>query len=387
MHTGRTLQNLAQIVQHQAETRRDFIADPRALSVTLDEVAAETVRHRLSLGNADTVALSQIAHDQLATYLDMPRDYYLRSRAQAPALFQNEVNTWLAKMDPKAKRMVRIIAGTDGRPMARAILSDKYRPLDNYDLLTAILPQMQAHDLEILSCDITESRLYLKAVSRSVTGEVTKTRGAGDHQFYKSDKVRAGVIIQNSEVGHGSLSVKPLVFTEWCTNGAIMELVAMRANHVGKKHRSGADMGEGQGSGIGEILSTEAKQADDAALFLKVRDVVKHSLDSAAFAKTVEQLNVTAGRTIDTKADVPALVEAVGERFQLAEGERKGILAHLIKGGDLTQWGLASAITSAAQDVVSYDRSTELEAIGGKLHQADAGLWNGLVSLAMPSAN
>ena len=40
------------------------------------------------------------------------------------------------------------------------------------------------------------------------------------------------------------------------------------------------------------------------------------------------------------------------------------MLDHLIRGGDLSLYGLSNAITRAAQDVDSYDRSTEMESIG-----------------------
>ena len=36
----------------------------------------------------------------------------------------------------------------------------------------------------------------------------------------------------------------------------------------------------------------------------------------------------------------------------------------MIRGGDLSLYGLSNAITRAAQDVESYDRSTEMESIG-----------------------
>jgi hypothetical protein len=36
------------------------------------------------------------------------------------------------------------------------------------------------------------------------------------------------------------------------------------------------------------------------------------------------------------------------------------VLKHLILGGSLTTWGLANAVTRAAQDAESYDRATEL---------------------------
>jgi hypothetical protein len=42
-------------------------------------------------------------------------------------------------------------------------------------------------------------------------------------------------------------------------------------------------------------------------------------------------------------------------------------------GGDLTSWGLGNAVTRMAQDVPSYDRSTELESIGFEIMQHN---WN-----------
>ena len=43
------------------------------------------------------------------------------------------------------------------------------------------------------------------------------------------------------------------------------------------------------------------------------------------------------------------------------------MLKHLIKGGDLSAWALANAVTRAAADLESYDRATEFEALGGKV--------------------
>jgi hypothetical protein len=43
------------------------------------------------------------------------------------------------------------------------------------------------------------------------------------------------------------------------------------------------------------------------------------------------------------------------------------VLRALVEGGDLSMWGLANAVTSLAADAPTYDRSTELESIGGQM--------------------
>jgi hypothetical protein len=43
------------------------------------------------------------------------------------------------------------------------------------------------------------------------------------------------------------------------------------------------------------------------------------------------------------------------------------VLRSLIAGGELSGFGLVNAVTSYSQEIGSYDRATEFEALGGKL--------------------
>jgi len=67
------------------------------------------------------------------------------------------------------------------------------------------------------------------------------------------------------------------------------------------------------------------------------------------------------------EADVVKVVEVTQKRFGLTEGEKSGVLHHLIQGGDMNRFGLINAVTRTAQDVPDYDRSTELERLGGTI--------------------
>ena len=58
-----------------------------------------------------------------------------------------------------------------------------------------------------------------------------------------------------------------------------------------------------------------------------------------------------AARPLD--ADPVKVVEATPRRFALTECERTGVLAHLIRGGDLSAWGLANTVTRTAEDVAA----------------------------------
>ncbi len=233
--------------------------------------------------------------------------------------------------------------------------------MDNHDLAAAVLPILGEAGVTVESCDLTEKRLYIQAVNRKVLGEV-KVGGT----------VAAGVIISNSEVGFGSLEISPLIFTLACTNGMVLRDGQMKRRHVGRRQG-------GESEDIFELLSNEAKDADDRALFLKVRDLTKLALEEARFREQLQRLQVAAGNLIESKK-LERVVEVTAKRFAINEDEQESILTHLINGGDLSQWGLSSAITRTAQDLQSYDRAVDFEKIGGDVIELAGRDWTSIAS-------
>jgi hypothetical protein len=76
---------------------------------------------------------------------------------------------------------------------------------------------------------------------------------------------------------------------------------------------------------------------------------------------------------IRLKGDPVRTIEVVGTRYLLNEGERSGLLRHLIEGGDLSAYGLVNAVTHFAQDVDDYDRATEVRGAGRQAARAIEG--------------
>jgi len=75
-------------------------------------------------------------------------------------------------------------------------------------------------------------------------------------------------------------------------------------------------------------------------------------------------------------------VEVLANRYDMNEGERAGVLRHLVQGGDLSGYGLVNAVTHFSQEVENYDRATEFEEIGGKLIDLSVKEWDGLAKAA-----
>lgn len=351
MKTGRTITALAAELERQASAKSDFIADCRELIA--DQRGEGDIS--LAIGDERPLPVNQTAHRQLGSLTGIPAKYYDRMRSEHPDLLAASLNRWLGGMPER--RMIRTMDGH-----VRAVLSDRYQRIDNIDVAEAILPVLSdMPGLSIASCEVTESRLYIKAVNQMVRSEV-KT----------GDIVEAGVLITNSEIGHGAVVITPLVHRLVCLNGMTVNDARFRRNHVGSR----AEIGDATYA----MLTDETRAADDRAILLKCRDVVRGSMDEAIFGKTVERMR--AATEGEKMIDPVAGVQRLGQRVGLQEGEQKSVLRHLIEGGDLSRYGALNAITRMAQDVESYDRSTELEAVGGSILDLPASEWRAVAEAA-----
>src|SRR5205807_7296339 len=77
---------------------------------------------------------------------------------------------WLAD-DPAKRFLTRNLRGEGGQPgIARALLSEKYRFVDNFDVLLSALQGIRSAGVEvdIKQCDLTEKRMYVKVASPEV---------------------------------------------------------------------------------------------------------------------------------------------------------------------------------------------------------------------------
>jgi hypothetical protein len=325
------MNELAGILLAQKSMAKDYLATSERLSLTEEG--------KLDMKGIGEFGLDDLMADQLMNSCGIPNKYAEKMRVEALLLAFN-VNYWLKK-----KKGERHLVRTMG-PNARAFLSDRYRPLDNADLVDAVLPSITKVGCEIVSAELTGKKLYIKALFPKLQAEVKK-----------GDIVQAGLCLSNSEVGCGSVRVEPLIYRLVCLNGMVANDMAMRKYHVGRRN----DEGEGNE----RFYRDETREADDRAFWLKVRDTVAGVLTQDVFGTLVEKMREATGQKIE--AAPQDVVEVTRKTYGLSEDEGKSILTHLTMGGDLSQYGLVNAVTRASQDVESYDRATELEKLGGEI--------------------
>lgn len=350
MKQGRTLKGLEAELLRQMATKKDYKAPAGRLQMTTHPLINGRF-NSFELQGVGTFGVKETAHAQIGEYLEIPKRYYDRMREGDPSLLATNVNRWLAKKGGEA-RLVRTLDGD-----VRALLSDRYRQLDNFDLLGAVLPIFKSDsDFRVESCDVTEKRLYLQVVNDRITTSVKK-----------GDEVQAGIVISNSEIGDGSLRIEQMVYRVVCTNGAI-SAQAIRKNHVGRA-------GSGDLDEAVEFYRTETRKADDRAFWMKVQDAVRGSFDETRFHALVRKMQDAAKDEAPASADLPAIVEVVATRYGFSEVEKKGVEGHFLRGGDFSRYGLLNAVTRAAQDVEGYDRAVEFERIGGDVLEWNAREW------------
>lgn len=350
MKTGRSLVSLAQELERQLASKKDLIVTSSLLRHSTDDGG----RTQLVIEEGTspvTYGVTELARHQLADKLKIPFAYFERMRTEQPALLDRNVNTWL--QGDAERRMIRTLDGT-----VRAVLSERYRRLDNFDLAESVLPVLQQlPEVVFESVELTETRMYLKCVTPRLTYEMAP-----------GDIVQAGVVVSNSETGQGTLSVQPLLFRLVCRNGLIAADSSLRKTHVGRAL--------GNDEEALTVFRDDTMRADDKAFFLKVRDVVQAAVTEATFRQTAQKLQRTLN--IPLVGNPVRTVEVLAQRYSLNDTERSGVLRHLITEGELSGYGLVNAVTHFSQDVQDYDRATEFESLGGKLIELSAAEWKGL---------
>ena len=336
-------------LMEQLESKRDFIATDSSLSMVPHDLG-----HNLVLDGVGDFGINSIAHGQIASKLGIPKAYYDRMQAEAPELLADNANHWFENSD--AKRMVRTL-----HQDARALLSDRFRPLDNANVLDAIAPMIA--DLEIKSCEVTDSRMYITGVSPRLRGDVKV-----------GDAVQGGITISNSEVGMGTLSFAFFMYRLVCLNGMVTE-APFKQIHLGKSNSKGLDL-----SSAREWFSEGAKVLEDATFYKQMSDVVGHMLSEDYFGQMLEKMKGATERVLVGKVE-PSIKE-ITKTAGLSQNESGDLLRHLAEGGDLSAWGVSNAITRLAHDADSFDRNMELQREGGKIIELGASDWKRIAEAA-----
>jgi hypothetical protein len=342
-----TLTALMMKVQDQAARAADYLAPTNDLQKTTTLDGKPQIIIEASRGEpTKRFDINDTAFGQIATHAGIDTRTARRLQSNYPREFDDLTNAIWQK-EP-TRRMVRTHLASD--PMGsstdgtvRAFVSDKFKTFDNVNLLEACLPQLidNPAQFQVVSADVSEKRLYLRLKSLEQLGTGANV---GDH-------MANGIGFGNSEVGAGSVNVHQLFWTLACTNGMQTQ------NKTRSSHITSARDGDQWG-----LLSDDAKNADNHALELKLRDLVGHYSSREAFDDICHQMRMAALDIIDGVAtDVTDVVNNLGKVMQLTKKENSDVLNGL----------MATIGQSGFEQARPLSRATLVNAVTAVAHRAD----------------
>jgi len=242
--------------------------------------------------------------------------------------------------------MLRALKDADGGEIgsARALLSNAYKIVDHTETLRAAMAGMKAAGLgpqNITSCDLTGRRMYVtvevpeirvqaESLLKNYVSPFTGNRGA------ENPVVHAGFVLGNSETGHGSFFLYPRIVAEVCTNGMTIkkDVGALAQRHLGARLDDGL-----------VDYSDATRRANRELIMSMARDTVRTFMTEDYLHTVVRKLEEKAGEPVRQPEKA---IKEVTQKLEVS-ALYDDVLAHFIKGSDLTRGGIMHAVTAAAQ--------------------------------------
>lgn len=392
-----SLEDLVKILQDQQGRRLDLVVPADKVKSYNGRFTVKGCDQLITPDGVTTVDGSYLPtrhfDGQLATKLGIPPSYLAKLRAEAVDLYDSNVNGWLRGRSKRSADgtvevlreadsrsfMARIFTNHDGTGVARALLSDRYNVIDNFDVLVSALSGIKEAgvDVEVRNCDLTDTRMYVKLHSPQVAAlaptllggyrnpfadpQVEARRHHGDierwrriahaeGQGYEAGSepvIFAGFRLSNSEVGAGAFTLTPELHVKICKNGLVLPALASRSVHLGTKLSEGV---------IQWSDDTQAKQLD--LIKAKTSDAVKYFLSPTFLEEQIAELEKVSGKVVDKPVEV---IKNLGKALCLSQDEQDGVLDFFIAGGQRTAGGVLQAITAFSQTVADADRADQLD--------------------------
>jgi len=263
-------------------------------------------------GNTQAYRLSDFATTQLCQRLGIPARYFKR--------LPKEMQMDLANYDLSRLAYTRFFLRGKVETI-RAVLSDRYAPYNNREVIEAAEATVKEHGLTVRSFALEERGMFLKLLTSTGSDRALE--------------LKAGVMIGNSEVGFAQVTVEPFLYRQPCTNDLIL------AAGAGFRHKHLAFSAEKFSQRIAEGIVNAVKLAETAVFTAHVAD--QHPVPNPT--REIEQL---------------------GKEWNLDVRVRAAALAAFEAEPRATRFGVANSFTRAAQRLHLMER-IEVERLAGRL--------------------
>lgn len=196
-------------VLNEAKMNEDRIIHPTGLTV-------DSYDGRLKInGENNQMVMNDWAMGQFASKLGIPARYY---RMIPPELQAKNANYFLKRLSEDRNWMLRTKHADYGSGLIRGVLTEKYSPFDNHEIMDVVSNLMEKlnRDYEVQMWHHDDGSMHLRVTLDELTTSVGKTLDG------KDDIHKVGFHLSNSEVGKSMVRIQPMIYRQVCTNGLMM---------------------------------------------------------------------------------------------------------------------------------------------------------------------
>lgn len=365
-----TLADLVNELKDQNLRKKDFVVPANLLSMENGRLVVNNYNSNENLAkllmdigiksegdNKLILDCLPILHQNLSDKCDIPRKYYNRIQDLSDTtLIDTNVTHWLKSM--KGNIFLRtFINKEDNQGFGRAILSDRYNVIDNFDVLFATLEAVKESGLNLQiqdnGCDLSESKMYVRFINPDV--EINAPDLLKKYKNPKGgngvgDGIITGFVVTNSELGQGSFSISPRAVVLKCQNGMVFKNDAFGKVHLGSKMEQYSQID----------WSEETKRKNYELIQAQVKDAVKQFTSEDFLAKKISELNNFAEEELKHPIET---IKNVSKFLNITEEKEKNILDFFMRGGDFSPMGVSQALTFYAHETKDADEAHDMESV------------------------
>lgn len=348
----KSLDEFVQEIHRRESAKVDLVAPASAIRMEGDNDLAVTWPTNNAQVETQSGKLTSYAHGQVASKLNIPKQYYDRI-GEVEGLRSYTVNRLMEHRG--GKHLVRFL---DDK--ARAILSDKFFPIDNQIVMEGSVLRaferigQNIGQLEVVSHSLSDTRLYMQVTVPTLQKDVKV-----------GDPVRLGLTVTNSEVGAGALDVALMLWRLRCMNGMTGQSILRRVHVGGKLDEGDLNNSEFRHETIVAILR---------AFRMRLEDGIVSVMNGNTLDEMVDKLRGATEQRIE-RPDVA--VKNVTEHLGMTETDYNAIMDDMGRSGDWTRYGLLNGVTALAHGA-EPDKGYEYERLGQRVIDMPASEWKRL---------
>jgi len=272
----------------------------------------------LEFTNGDGLAaysLSEVATSQMCQKLEIPVKYYRR--------LSDEMKATVANYDIGRMNGHSYLLRGKGE-WIRAFLSTNYVAYNNSEISEVVEGLLAKGNVSVKDFVLEETNMFLKVISEEI--------------WDVESGLKAGILIGNSEVGMGSVSVEPFVFRKPCTNDLIVsQEKSFRHAHI---HLTSQELTRRMAEAVSDGFRVASSVLD---LFLKTRE------------EPIE--------------DPLQTIRKIAESRQFSQKLTDEVVSSYLVEPEPNRFGVINAFTNAAQKLGPLQR-IEIERFAGTLLEA-----------------